>query len=90
MVMDLREHNRIKNAVDSGELKAVCHYCKLSPCYELSIQGNSLCKNLLFDENRMICTKCWEFMVNSGGWVTHIIRVLLKINVFLKKRGLKK
>lgn len=57
----------------------ICHLCKGTECYELSIQEGYLVKNYLQDIDGFLCIDCYEFMVKTGKWYSYLQIFILKI-----------
>lgn len=85
--INVEQQNETRRGIEEGSVTPTCTYCKKSPCYQLSYQGEQLVHTLLFDETRLICTECWSFMNKNGRWVTKLIRVLLRIDVLFRKKA---
>lgn len=84
--INIMKHEHIKEDVMSGKIKAVCTYCKVEPCYELSMQEGRLVGMFLYDRDRLVCRECYNFMQETGNCVTGLVRFLLRVKVLLTKR----
>lgn len=83
--LHVQEQIENKMLVTSGARKSECFYCKRGPCFELSFQGPYAVETFLYDEKRMVCKRCFNFMQSTGKYVTKAIRLLLKLDVLLRR-----
>lgn len=87
VAVELKQQCEVQIGINDGTVESRCFYCKKSPCYELSLQGKFFIKNILFDENRQVCGRCYSFMQKTGSSITKLIRLLLKVDVFFRKKN---
>lgn len=86
MPINMEENIKTRDGIEAGSVQPVCFYCKANPCYELSYQNKNFVKTFLYDEKRLVCPVCYNFMNVNGRWVTKILRVLLKVDVLIRRK----
>lgn len=84
--LNVEENIKVSEEIKAGLSEAKCFYCKSSPCYELSCQGNYTVQTFLYDEKRLVCTGCYNFMNKTGQWLTKIIRVMLIVRTYSSRK----
>lgn len=87
----IEDNNAREKNLDENGVVITCHLCGGENCYMLFTTRGSdgqeyMVRQFLSEKEGALCVECFDWMQNSGTYVTKFLHMVLRVVIFFRKR----